>query len=108
MQPGFARDQYGYGWLIIWRSGTVWALGVDQAGKTVAQHVARDNTITLDLSRPKAVRELRQVVERPAMNKPVEYPYSYLLLLCVVGMIAITIGVYTWDFSWGLLESWVR
>ena len=65
MKPGFARDQYGDPWLVVERSGSLWAIGLDNEHSCLAMvHFVADDTINLDLSRPRGIRHLTQVKER--------------------------------------------
>lgn len=58
--PGVASDQYGDNWFVIERSGSLWALGGAAEGGGMIRFIHND-TIHLDLSKPRAIRRLTQL-----------------------------------------------
>lgn len=60
MTAGFARDQYGEPWIIVQRSGSLWALGLED-GMPIIRFIGNDNYVQVDSAKPNGIRNLYQV-----------------------------------------------
>lgn len=64
LRKGFARDQIGMPWIIVERSGSLWALGFDQEMIPILRFIGSDDELETHLaSDPVGYRKLRQVDE---------------------------------------------